>query len=218
MTINDTTLLIFKAITNFIHDLNEIYGTQQKSLYLYDCLIERTGIIHEEPIKKHISVFRDFIIDNEDAILQKNVDLMKTWTIQYSDKVFIDMKDIFTWSSESNDQNTLWQHLLTLSALLNPSGQAKEILKQEKTKKGTGGEADFLSGLIDKVSKHVDPTSNPMESMTSLMSSGVFSELMENMNTGLSDGTIDMQGMIGSLQNMIGNLSTMIDETKTQDP
>ena len=52
-----------------------------------------------------------------------------------------------------------------------------------------------------------------MESMNSLMSSGVFTELMDNMNTGINDGSLDMQTMIGSLQNMIGNLSTMMNET-----
>ena len=213
MTVSDTMLLIFKAITSFVSDLNEIYGNQHKPLLLYSHLIEKTGIIHEEPIKKHINVFRSFITDNENAILNKNIELLNSSIIRYSEKVYIDMKEIFNLTSDKNNMECIWQHLLTLSALLNPTGQAKEILKKEQN---SGTEEDFLTGLIDKVGKHIDPTStNPMDSMTNLMSSGIFTELMGDMDNGISNGTLDMQKMVGSLQKMIGSLSTMI-ETPNQ--
>jgi hypothetical protein len=208
MTVNDSTLLIFKAITSFIHDLNEIYGEQQKPLLLYDHLIEKTGIIHEEPIKKHIYVFKDFVTKNEDGILSKNIDKINEKMIKYSDKVYIDVYDIL--EKKDENQDCIWQHLLTLLALLNPSGQAKNLLKKEKETKGQ--EEDFLASLIDKVGQHIDPTaSNPMENMTSLMSSGVFTDLMSSMDQGIGNGSLDMHKLVGSLQTMIGSLSTMID-------
>lgn len=214
MTINDSTLLIFKAITAFICDMNEVFGKDDKNLMLYSHLIEKTGIIHEEPIKKHITIFQKFVIDNEEAIFEKNIDLLKDTVVQYSDKVCIDIRKMFELSKESvGDCNSIWKHLLTLSALLNPTGQAKEILKRDKeTEKNPPKEDDFLSGLIDKVGKHIDPTStNPMDSMNSLMSSGVFGELMNSMDKGIGDGSLDMQKMVGSLQKMIGSLSTMME-------
>ena len=215
MTISDSVLLIFKAITSFVSDLNEIYGEKQKPLLFYAHLIEKTGIIHEEPIKKHLSVFRTFITENETAILNKNYKLFKEKIIRYSDKVYIDMEQIFEMTTDVSNIDSIWQHLLTLSALLNPSGQAKEILRKEQTNPGT--EEDFLSGLIDKVGKHVDPTSmNPMESMSTLMSSGVFTELMGDMDKGIENGSLDMQKMVGSLQKMIGSLSTMMDSDKIE--
>lgn len=209
MTIPDSVLLIFKAITSFINDLNEIYGEQQKSLKLYSLLIEKTGIIHEEPIKKHLSVFRTFVLENEEAILKRDKTLLKEPKIQYSEKVFIDMEDIFEIGKEN--MSCIWQHLLTISALLNPTSQAKEILKKEHSE-GAKTEEDFLSGLIDKVGKHIDPTStNPMDSMNSLMSSGVFTELMGSMDSQMNNGNLDLNKMIGSLQKMIGSLSTMVE-------
>ena len=33
--------------------------------------MEKTGIVHQEPIKKHIKIFYDFCKENEDAILEK---------------------------------------------------------------------------------------------------------------------------------------------------
>jgi len=215
MTISDSMLLIFKAITSFVSDLNEIYGEKHQPLLFYAHLIEKTGIIHEEPIKKHLTVFRTFITENETGILSKNWKLFKESIIQYSDKVYIDLNLIFEMTTDKSDLDCIWQHLLTLSALLNPSGQAKEILKKEQT--SSGSEADFLSGLIDKVGKHVDPTSmNPMDSMTNLMSSGVFTELMGDMDKGIENGSLDMHKMVGSLQKMIGSLSTMMDSEKIE--
>ncbi len=86
----DDTVFIFKCIVNFIHDLSEIYGSEQKSLQLYDVLMDKTGIVHQEPIKKHIQIFHEFLQTNEDAILEKDVSKFEKWDIVYSEKVYID--------------------------------------------------------------------------------------------------------------------------------
>lgn len=221
MPLNDSSVLIFKAIVSFIGDLNEAYGHTQKSLCLYAALIEKTGLIHEEPIKKHIRAFHSFVTNNEESILEKDVSKLKDPIIRYSEKVFIHMNEIFQLASKSpSDIQQIWKHLLTLSALLNPVSQAKNILKkdQEKTERVNANHDDFLHGLIDKIGKHVDPTStNPMESMSSLMSSGVFNEIMSSMNDGIQDGKLDMQGMVGGLQKMVGSLSEMIQSSSSSD-
>ena len=41
-------LIIFKAICNFVSDINENFGKFHKSLQLYSRLIEKTSVIHEE--------------------------------------------------------------------------------------------------------------------------------------------------------------------------
>lgn len=210
MTLGDSSVLIFKAIVSFIRDLNEIYGTSQKSLCLYAALIEKTGLVHEEPIKKHIKSFHNFITSNETAILQKNMTLFVDPVIRYSEKVYIDISEIMSLAKENfSDIQEIWKHLLTLSALLNPASQARQILQQDNN---NTQDDSFLTDLIDKIGKHVDPTSsNPMESMTSLMSSGVFNEIMSSMNDGVQEGKLDMRSMVGGLQKMIGSLSEMID-------
>ena len=53
----DNNLIIFKAISNFVRDLNDSFGTKQRSLQLYSRLISKTKIIHEGPIKKHVDTF-----------------------------------------------------------------------------------------------------------------------------------------------------------------
>ena len=215
-TKNEDNVFLFKCIVDFIHSLNELYGEKQYNLQLYDLLMEKTGIVHEEPIKKHIHLFFEFIRNNEEGILENNVTLIKQWRIDYSEKVYIDLKPIFEDSSEEDIQ-CIWKHLLTLLAVLVPTSKAKQMLKKMKeTKKNKGNEEDFLSNIMDKVGKHIDPStsSNPAEMMTGIMSSGLFTELMNDMNEGMSNGDLDINKMMGSLQGMIGNLSNMIEKEK----
>ena len=88
-TKTDDNVFLFKCIVDFIHSLNELYGEKQHSLQLYDLLMDKTGIVHEEPIRRHIHLFYTFVRENEKAILETNIEYMKLWKIEYSDKVFI---------------------------------------------------------------------------------------------------------------------------------
>lgn len=212
----EDNVFLFKCIVDFIHSLNELYGEKYHNLQLYDLLMEKTGIVHEEPIRKHIHLFYEFVRENEDSILERSPTLIKVWKIEYSEKVYIDLKPIFEEASD-DDKQCIWNHLLTLLAVLIPTSKAKQILKEmkeKKKKKNKGNEEDFLTNIMDKVGKHIDPskTSNPAEMMTGIMSSGLFTELMEDMNKGMSNGDLDINKMMGSLQGMIGNLSNMIEK------
>lgn len=222
MSSTDSTVLIFKCICQFIKDLNDCFGSDQKSLLLYAHLVENTGIIHEEPIRKHIRCFHDYVKANEDAIMAKDLEALKESIIRYSDKVFIDMADVFA-RADASEKEVIWKHLVTLLAILDPSSQAKKMLLEEQQKKKssgeTGNEEEFLSNIINKVGSQIDPsTANPAEMMTSLMSSGIFTELVDNMNQGLSKGDLDLGKMIGSLQSMMGSLNTMVASAQPPSP
>ena len=204
----DNTLIIFKVISNFVRDLNDSFGKKTRSLLLYSRLIEKTTIIHEGPIKKHVNSFKNFCIKNKNAILSKDFKLLNPKTVKYSDKVFINIHDILK-IADKQEQEAIWGHILTISAYLDPSSKAKEILKNSmnKNKKngGEGKEEEFLSNLIDKVETNVDPeTTNPMDAVNSIMGSGIFTDLIGSMNNGLSDGSIDMSRLMGSVQNYDG--------------
>ena len=207
---DDNSLIIFKAITKFVSVLNENYGKKQKSLQLYDRLIKKTTVSHEKVILKHIDCFRKFCVQNRSCIVNKKTN-WSTSTIVYSDRVFININMIFSKASKS-DIPVIWNHLLTISALTDPQGKAKEVLKDQKLKmpfQTDGGKEDqFLSGLIDKVSDNVNPDStNPMEAVTGMLSSGVFTELVSDMNTGLESGELSLGRLMGSVQNMMTKMN-----------
>ena len=69
---NDNSLIIFKSITNFVSQLNENFGKSNKSLQLYNRLIEKTTVTHEKVILKHIECFQKFCVSNRNEIISKN--------------------------------------------------------------------------------------------------------------------------------------------------
>lgn len=218
--IQDSTVYIFKTICQFIKDLNDVFGKDYKSLYLYAALIEKTGIVHEEPVKKHINCFHEFVKDNEEAIINQNADKLVQSRIQYSEKVYIPIKEILQ-KTDKEEEKAVWEHLMTLLALLDPSSQAKKLLQEEQEKKKKRGESGqeerFLTDIIEKVGKHIDPTSdNPGEMMKGVMQSGVFSELIDTMNTGITEGDLDLGKMMSSLQMMMGNIGQIMEKVQTQ--
>ena len=207
---------LFKLITDFVKELNVTFGNQQKSLKLYERLISKTLPKHTTPIKKHIESFKKFCIDNRNAITNKDK-LLITEKIQYSLTVFIDIKSILD-IADIDTSKIIWQHLLTISAFVDPSGKAKEILKSNIQKNGGGkNETDFLTNIINKVDEHVSPNSNPMEAISSIMKSGVFTELIGGMNDGLTNGTLDIGKLMGTVQSMMGTIGTIGNETNGGD-
>ena len=211
----DNNLVVFKAIANFTQALSEEFGKKQHSLALYCRLINKTTLAHDAPIKKHISSFTSFCISNRDAITSKDHTKLVDSIIKYSDKVFINMKHIFN-LADSDTQSVIWSHLLTISALVDSSSNAKEILKSLDILKecDSAEESDFLSKLMEKIESHVDPNATPMQAMASIMSSGILGDLIGGMNSGLSNGSLNLPKIMASVQKMITKMSSKTGNTK----
>lgn len=201
---SDNSLITFKAISNFANDLGDVFGDTHRPLKLYTHLINKTTISHDKPIQKHIDAFRSFCITNRDAIANKNVKNLSKDKISYSKRVFINMNEIFQ-QSDSDTANVIWNHLLTISALVDPAGQARKILKEQS--ESGGDEANFLADIISKVEDKVNPNSNPMEAISAIMQSGIFTDLVNGMGNGLQDGSLNLGKLMGTVQKMVTKLS-----------
>lgn len=214
---DDSSLMSFKAIASFVTDLNEVFGKRQKSLALYARLIEKTGITNEKPILKHIDAFRSVCIANREALQTQDKSKLADVQISYSDRVYIDLKHIFNMAEKEPETiPIIWKHLLTISALLDPSSNAKKILKENVDKSkiigGDSKEEKFLSSLIDKVEQSINPdelNGNPMSAISSIMSSGVITDLIGNMQSGLSNGDLDLNKLMGTVQGMMSKMGGM---------
>jgi hypothetical protein len=196
MSTNTTNIIAFKAISSFINDLSSVFGDEQRSLKLYAHLISKTTEEHELAIAKHTQTFFEFCVSNRTQIEEKDKNL-KTDIIHYSDKVNINMSEIFNKADKSTTK-IIWKHLLTISAIVDTTGQARKILKEIGD-----GESDFLSGIIEKLEEQVEPNTDPMTAISSIMSSGVFSELIGGMGSGLSDGSLNIEKLMGSVQKIV---------------
>jgi hypothetical protein len=206
MNNSDYNLLTFKAISDFTKELGEIFGSKNKnhSLKLYEHLLNKTTLTHEKAISKHIEAFREFCIANREAILNKDPTLLVQNKVIYSSRVFIDFSNIFK-ESDNETSFAIWKHLLTISALVDPAGKAKKVLQESKDSK----EANFLSDIINKVESNVKPNSNPLEAVGSIMSSGIFNDLISGMNSGIQNGELDLGKLMGTVQTMCASLGDL---------
>jgi len=214
---DEKTALAFNTICNFIRDVNASFGNKQKALMLYGHLIEKTGLIHIEPVKKHIQIFQSFVKENEEAILNRKRGQLKTKKLVYSERVWIDLGAIFQ-IADREEESVMWNHLLTISAILNPEGQAKQVLKDLKNKPAAsaGMEDNFLKNIMDKIGDQIQSTDgqdvNPMQMIGNMMSSGVFNDIFQGLSSGMSDGNMDIGKMMSSMQGMMSNLNNIVQE------
>ena len=95
---------------------------------------------------------------------------------------------------------------MVISALVDPTGRAKEILKQSSDEQGP--ELDFLTNIINNIEKHVDPNASPADAISSIMNSGMLSEIMGSMNNGFQDGSFDMNKILSSVQQLVSKISS----------
>lgn len=206
----------FRVISTFVNDLGEVFADEVHSLALYERLLNKTTPAHTEAIEKHVNTFKTFLTENEESILNKKTPF--TGIISYSPKVFIDMNEIMKLKMDDETRDTIWSHLLTLSAIVANSTKSRETLKEKAASKavvpapmkfdGEGDEEDFLNKIIAKVETQVNPNvSDPQEAIGSLMNSNLIPELVTSLNSGISSGKLDLTKMLSSVQKMVGNLS-----------
>ena len=206
MMTSNNNLITFKSIINFINELGDVFSSKQHSLRLYKRLINKTTFSHTKAINKHIEVFRNYVILNREAITSKDYTKLKcnkigklfTSRMSYSENVFIDLHAIFS-IADNDTKKIIWKHLLVLSALLDPAGKAKDILKELSSSK----EADFLTNIISQVEQNVDPSLSPMEAVSKIVQSGVFNDVIGGMTKSLEDGSLDLGKIMGTVQTMV---------------
>jgi hypothetical protein len=217
-----TSLIVLDAIHSFVNDLAEVFVGDDKCfrpLELYCYLINKTNIGHYGATAKHAEAFTTFCVANREAILTKKQELLETSVISYSNKVYIDIAAIFD-GADTECQNAIWKHLLKISALVDPTGRAKEVLRQTGHKAasaGGGAEANLLTDIISKVEEHVDPNASPMEAVSSMLQSGIFTDLISSMNGGMQDGSLDLSKLMSTVQSMVGSVSDQSDDEGGSD-
>ena len=201
---DSTTLNQFNALTNFANALSEEFGNKMAPVKLYAHLLSKTALGHTKSIHKHISAFTTFCVANRDAIYDKDVGKLcgENHRIEYSERVYIDVRELLH-LADNDSRAVVWKHLMWLSALMDPSGRAKEILKEQ----GKGNEGEFLQNIIGKVENAVNPDAPPMEAIGEIMKSGVFTELIDGMNNGLQNGDLDLGKLMGTVQTMVTSLT-----------
>ena len=220
--VNDTlSESTFKAISDFVKDLGDVFGDENQPIKLYSHLLSKTTLAHVEAVSKHINIFREFCANNKDSIINLNYSTFKQTKIEYSQRVYIDFSFIFN-NADQDVQKAIWDHLIVISSYLENN---KEVLKLMCAKKpvcmeSNTKESEFLSEMVEKIQSKVNisESSNPMECISTLMSSGVIDELVTDFKENISSGKVDLGGLMGSLQGMMTNLNSELETSGTQLP
>ncbi len=191
-------LLIFKAISTFIIELGHLYEKEHIPLGLYKRLMTKTKVNHVKPIKKHIIAFQKWITNNKKALEFKDPDEIVDPIIKYSDSVYVDLKKIFEIAASDQDiKNTIWKHLITINMLL--SGQQGVESKCDNEK-------EFISDIMKKVESNINIDTDPTQALQKMMSSGIFNELLGSMNSGINNGDLDINKLLGLTTGMLNSL------------
>jgi hypothetical protein len=189
---------IFKAIVDFIIDLDSVYGTKHKSISLYRRLVSKMSIVNIDPIRKHIAVFTKFCSENKSALESGDLGTLSQPLLKYSDRVFVQLDTVVA-KSDSETNKIILKHLLTINALINSTDKSALALLSTR-----GNDTDdVLSDLINTVTESIDPTStDPMSAVMGLISSGKFTNMVSSMARGVASGSVNPEAMLKKVTSM----------------
>ncbi len=209
---------IFHKFCDFVNDLHEVFGTHMKSLKMYYVLITALRDKHSEQpekyidqIETHVKKLNEFISVNKEAILQQDSNLIVQKNLSFSERIYIDFELVLRHSEE---KSAIWKHLLYLYSLCDPDSSAKSVLN--KFLEEDTPENNIIKNIASKleetnITQQFSNTSNPMEMMSMLNSSGLMSSIMSSMNPD-SLNQVDPKKLIKTMRNMLDTIASQIDE------
>lgn len=194
----------FSKILAFVNELNRNFGNKHKNLGLYYTFLkEKTPLSNKKAISKQNDVFKKFLENNREAVLNMDVKLLKDDNIAFSEKVYINLKQLLTENKDAVD--VIFKHLQLISALLLEDNTMIEALKEDKESKFL----DKYVSKIDELFKNTNGVEDPMAAAMSLLQSGALSDMTKE----LKDGKLNVGKLITSLQEKMKTTASEISTT-----
>ena len=211
-------LKAFQAALDFVTDLHDAYGTKSRAtpLELYNRLMTKITFKDKEAINKCLSGFDEFLRIHESSIVDDNMVLIpKTAIIRYgtSERVYIEIGKIIM-QSRGETLNIIRQHLLGISAILEPS-KRKVAELEEMIKNPRNAEEQFIGNIMEKT-KLVgaglgDTAQTPQQAVAGLLAS--LPDMMSGLKNGVESKRMDpeklMSGLMGVMSTVMSQMSDM---------
>ena len=89
----DNNLLVFKIITKIVSQINDMCGENHINIQLYNRLLEKTTLTNTTSIEKHISIFKEFCVSNNESIINRNYNEFESEGVNFSDNIYINFKN-----------------------------------------------------------------------------------------------------------------------------
>ncbi len=181
----------FSKILAFVNELNRNFGNKHKNLGLYYTFLkEKTPLSNKKAISKQNEVFKKFLENNREAVLNMDIGLLKDDNISFSEKVYINLRQLLNENKDAVE--VIFKHLQLISALLLEDNTMIEALKEDRESKFL----DKYVSKIDELFKNTNGVEDPMAAAMSLLQSGALSDMTKE----LKDGKLNVGKLISSLQ------------------
>jgi hypothetical protein len=195
---------MYKAICNFIDDLDSMYGEQISSLKYYNVLVTENDVEEEQ-----VRIFKEWITKHEDDILILDKSKFEGSLIKHTDQVYIDLFSIMNMATPQDNEN-IFKHLLLLLSKVNPDTNAKSVLKTLCEPKPKTSE-NFIMDLVQDISQTIDikdqdPANVDIGSvLNKIISSGAMTKIFSSVHDAMASGNIDVADLIKTTQTFASN-------------
>ncbi len=193
----------FTRILTFVKEINVLFGEKYPNISLYYKLLKKTPISNKGAIRKQNAVFKTFLENNKDAIIEKDISLFKNDNISFSERVFINITQVL---KEADDNENIYKHLQLISAILIKDEKMVEALKDTRD-----NETKFLNKFMGKVENTFKGSeiNDPIKAAMSLMGSGILTDMSKE----IQSGKLNIGKLIGNLQGMMTDVAKDIKES-----
>jgi hypothetical protein len=202
-------LKFFSKAIIFVNELNKVFSDKYPNIRLYYKLMKKTPVGNTKAIEKHVQLLLEYININTEAIKNKSIKQLQNKNIIFTDKIFLNLTECLN-NTDKETRNTMFTHLQLLLYISNPNDELKTILQKTSSSPSTKPEeSKFIDDFIGKIESQFNEQEfkDPLSAAMNMMQSGLFSEIIQNMNDGVKSGSLNPQKLLGSVQGMLGDLT-----------
>lgn len=188
------TILTFNSIACFVKDLNSAFGNKNKSIALYNRLLEKTTLQDTDAINRHITQFKNLFNNNVNYFSNGE---LKNPNIVYSERVYINLSCVLNMANDE-EKDVINKHLECIYTFI--FDRKPEIEKVQISK-----ENNFMNSVCDQVKNTIENsnTQNPMDILNSLNQSGFMNNMMQNLQQGTESGEMNIDNLMGMVTGML---------------
>ena len=147
---------------------------------------------------------------NIDSILEKDLTKLDDSNIQYSEKVYINLKSIVDISTD-DDKKVILEHMMVLVALLCPEEErVLDIIKKATTPSTSSTGPNIFETIFRQVNDTISNSDeeNPMALLGNLLQSDFMNNIVNSVGANLeNNNNLDISNMMESITGMIGSVA-----------
>lgn len=208
-----TTGRALEAVTLFVDALWDVFREEGVNpLALYHRLLEKIKPEDETEVTTCLSGFRRFLVTyHETLVSNRMASIPADAVISYGTSKSVHLPiGAFIRKADTDTVAVIRQHLLTISAILEPnSTRFTEITDAVKRAQvdTTTKEGSFVHNIMMRTAE-IDTSAdgNPMTAITGLLSSGMLTDMVSSMTSGVQSGDMDPYALIGNMRGMLDSL------------